>query len=242
MYTAFTGSSIFGLSGFYSELMKGAGAAGRLFELQDRRPTISPTIGNPVSDLQGKIVFDKLSFSYPTRPAVKIFEDLSFQIEQGTNVAIVAPSGAGKSTVASLLLRFYSPSSGSITINGKDITTMNVKQLRRRIGYVGQEPVLFSGSIAENICYGRPNASRSAILHAAKRANCNFIGDFPEGLDTPVGPRGTQLSGGQKQRIAIARALLKDPDILILDEATSALVSLIVFVISFCLLILSQGR
>jgi len=225
MYTAFTGGSIFGLSGFYSELMKGAGAAGRLFELQDRRPTISPTIGNPVSDLQGKIVFDKLSFSYPTRPAVKIFEDLSFQIEQGTNVAIVAPSGAGKSTVASLLLRFYSPSSGSITINGKDITTMNVKQLRRRIGYVGQEPVLFSGSIAENICYGRPNASRSAILHAAKRANCNFIGDFPEGLDTPVGPRGTQLSGGQKQRIAIARALLKDPDILILDEATSALVS-----------------
>ncbi|KAI9657363.1 MAG: ATP-binding cassette permease mdl1 [Bathelium mastoideum] len=223
MYTAYAGSSLFGLSGFYSELMKGVGAASRLFELQDRKPTISPTVGEAVRSARGPIEFKNVSFSYPTRPAVQIFEDLSFKIEQGTNVAIVAPSGAGKSTVASLLLRFYTPTTGSITINGKDITGMNAKHLRRKIGYVGQEPVLFSGTIAENIAYGRPLATRSEIVAAARKANCQFISDFPDGLETPVGARGTQLSGGQKQRIAIARALLKNPDILILDEATSAL-------------------
>lgn len=223
MYTAYAGSSLFGLSGFYSELMKGVGAASRLFELQDRRPTISPTVGTNVTSLHGSIKFDSVSFSYPTRPAVQIFRDLSFEIAQGTNVAIVAPSGAGKSTVASLLMRFYTPTSGTITIGGTDISTMNAKRLRRKIGYVGQEPVLFSGSIAENIAYGKPAAPRSEIVHAARRANCTFIGDFPDGLETHVGARGTQLSGGQKQRIAIARALLKAPDILILDEATSAL-------------------
>ncbi|KAK3114890.1 ATP-binding cassette permease mdl1 [Teratosphaeriaceae sp. CCFEE 6253] len=223
MYAGYAGSSLFGLSGFYSELMKGVGAASRLFELQDRQAEIPPTKGDAVKSARGAIEFTHVSFAYPTRPAVKIFADLSFAIPQGSNVAIVAPSGAGKSTVASLLLRFYSPSSGTITIAGKDITTMNAKQLRRKIGYVGQEPVLFSGTIAENIAYGRPWATRGEIVTAARQANCGFIGDFPEGLQTFVGARGTQLSGGQKQRIAIARALLKNPDILILDEATSAL-------------------
>ncbi|QDS69660.1 hypothetical protein FKW77_009462 [Venturia effusa] len=223
MYTAYAGSSLFGLSGFYSELMKGVGAASRLFELQDRKPTMYPTVGEAVKDARGPIEFKNVTFSYPTRPAVEIFENLSFRIEQGTNIAIVAPSGAGKSTVAQLLLRFYTPNSGTIEINGKDISKMNAKQLRRKIGYVGQEPVLFSGTVAENIAYGRPLATRADIIAAARKANCSFISDFPEGLETHVGARGTQLSGGQKQRIAIARALLKDPDILILDEATSAL-------------------
>ncbi|KAK3076291.1 multidrug-resistance transporter mdr2, partial [Coniosporium uncinatum] len=223
MYTAYAGSSMFGLSGFYSELMKGVGAASRLFELQDREPTMSPTKGEKVTSLRGPIEFKNVTFSYPTRPAVNIFQDLNFRIGSGTNVAIVAPSGAGKSTVASLLMRFYAPNTGIITIHGNDITTMNAKQLRRHIGYVGQEPVLFSGTIAENIAYGRPLATRAEIIRAAREANCQFIGDFPDGLETHVGARGTQLSGGQKQRIAIARALLKNPDILILDEATSAL-------------------
>jgi len=223
MYTAYAGSSLFGLSGFYSELMKGVGAASRLFELQDREPTKYPTVGEAVKSARGPIDFKNVAFSYPTRPAVKIFHDLSFHIEQGSNIAIVAPSGAGKSTVAQLLLRFYTPNSGSITIGGKDISTMNAKQLRRKIGYVGQEPVLFSGTIGENIAYGRPLATRAEIIQAARKANCQFISDFPDGLETHVGARGTQLSGGQKQRIAIARALLKNPDILILDEATSAL-------------------
>ena len=223
MYTAYAGSSLFGLSSFYSELMKGVGAASRLFELQDREPTISPTSGIPVNTARGPITFKNVTFSYPTRPAVKIFRDLDFTIPQGSNVAVVGPSGGGKSTIASLILRFYVPTEGEILINGKDISSMNVKSLRRRVGIVSQEPVLFSGSIAENIAYGKPNATRQEIMRAARQANCQFISDFPDGLDTSVGARGTQLSGGQKQRIAIARALVKDPDILILDEATSAL-------------------
>ncbi|KAL5000416.1 P-loop containing nucleoside triphosphate hydrolase protein [Aspergillus recurvatus] len=223
MYTAYAGSSMFGLSSFYSELMKGVGAASRLFELQDRQPTISPTKGTKVVSARGPIRFENVTFSYPTRPAVPIFKDLNFEIPQGTNVAIVGPSGGGKSTIASLLLRFYSPSEGRVLINGKDVKEMNAKSLRRKIGVVAQEPVLFSGTIAENIAYGSPHSTRSEIVAAARKANCQFISDFPDGLDTQVGPRGAQLSGGQKQRIAIARALIKDPDILILDEATSAL-------------------
>ncbi|KAF8466630.1 P-loop containing nucleoside triphosphate hydrolase protein [Kalaharituber pfeilii] len=223
MYTAYAGSSLFGLSSFYSELMKGVGAASRLFELQDRNPTISSTVGTNITSARGVITFDNVSFSYPTRPAVPIFDGLTFSVPPGTNVAIVGPSGGGKSTISSLLLRFYDPTSGSIKINDVDIRTMNLKSLRRRIGVVAQEPVLFSGTIAENIAYGVPKVSRIDIIRAARRANCQFISDFPDGLETQVGARGAMLSGGQKQRIAIARALLKNPDILILDEATSAL-------------------
>lgn len=182
MYTAYAGSSMFGLSSFYSELMKGVGAASRLFELQDRKPTISPTVGTKVESAQGPIRFDNVQFSYPTRPAVAIFRDLDFEIPQGANVAIVGPSGGGKSTIASLLLRFYNPTSGTIYINGKDISTMNAKSLRRRIGVVSQEPVLFSGSIAENISYGKPDATRAEIIIAARKANCQFIGDFVSSL------------------------------------------------------------
>ena len=221
MYTAYAGSSLFGLSGFWSELMKGVGAATRLFELQDRKPTLSPTAGLPVRSARGAIKFNGVSFSYPTRPAVTIFKDIEFEIPQGSNVAVVGPSGGGKSTIASLILRFYTPTQGSITIDGVDISKMNVKQLRRKIGVVSQEPVLFSGSIADNIAYAKPRATRTEIIAAARKANCKFIEDFPDGLDTSVGPRGAQLSGGQKQRIAIARALVKNPDILILDEGLS---------------------
>ncbi|KAI1853581.1 hypothetical protein JX266_001565 [Neoarthrinium moseri] len=223
MYAAFAGSSLGGLSGFFTELMKGVGAASRLFELQDRQTTISPTKGVKVVSARGPVVFDKVSFAYPTRPAVPIFTELNFTIPSGSNVCIVGPSGGGKSTVASLLLRYYNPTSGTISISGQDITKMNAKSLRRRIGVVSQEPVLFSGSVKENIAYGRPEATDMEVFQAAQEANCQFIKDFPDGMETQVGPRGAQLSGGQKQRIAIARALLKNPDILILDEATSAL-------------------
>lgn len=223
MYTAYAGSSLFGVSSFYSELMKGVGAASRLFELQDRKPTIPATVGLPVKSAQGVIKFDNVSFAYPTRPAVGIFQGLDFEIPSGSNIAVVGQSGGGKSTIASLLLRFYNPTEGTISINGVDISKMNGKQLRRRIGFVGQEPVLFSGSIEDNIRYGRPEATRAEVVAAARKANCTFLSDLPDGLDTDVGARGAQLSGGQKQRVAIARALLKNPDILILDEATSAL-------------------
>ena len=178
MYTAYAGSSMFGLSSFYSELMKGVGAASRLFELQDREPKISPTVGTPVVSARGPIRFQNVDFSYPPRPAVTIFKDLDFDIPQGSNVAIVGPSGGGKSTIASLLLRFYSPTNGRIFIDGKDVATMNAKSLRRRIGIVSQEPVLFSGTIGENIAYGRPESTRSEIISAARRANCQFIADF----------------------------------------------------------------
>jgi putative ABC transport system ATP-binding protein len=182
MYTAYAGSSLFGLSSFYSELMKGVGAASRLFELQDRDPKISPTIGTKVTSARGPIRFEKLTFSYPTRPAVKIFNELDFEIPQGSNVAIVGPSGGGKSTIASLLLRFYNPTEGRILIDGKDVATMNIKSLRRKVGIVSQEPVLFSGTIAENISYGKPDASRVEIIAAARKANCQFIGDFVSSL------------------------------------------------------------
>lgn len=223
MYTAFAGSSVSSLTSFFSELMKGVGAASRLFELQDRTPTISQTKGAKVKSARGTIKFEDVRFAYPTRPAVNIFNGVNFEIPSGSNVCVVGPSGGGKSTVTSLLLRFYNPTSGTITINGTDVTKMNVKSLRRRIGVVSQEPVLFSGTIADNIAYAKPKATRFEIVTAARKANCTFISDLPEGLETQVGARGSQLSGGQKQRIAIARALIKNPDILILDEATSAL-------------------
>jgi putative ABC transport system ATP-binding protein len=178
LYSAYTGSSMFGLSSFYSELMKGSGAASRLFELQDRHPPVYPSVGENVRDAKGEIEFKNVKFSYPTRPGLVIFNDLTFKIEEGKNYAIVAPSGAGKSTVASLLLRFYEVNSGTITIAGRDVSKMNSQQLRRKIGYVGQEPVLFSGSIAENIAYGRPWATLSEIREAVEKANCGFIKDF----------------------------------------------------------------
>jgi putative ABC transport system ATP-binding protein len=155
---------------------------------------------------------------------------------------VVGPSGGGTSTVASLLLRFYNPTSGAITINGIDISKMNIKSLRRRIGVVSQEPVLFSGTIAENIAYAKPDATQAEIVLAAKKANCTFISDLPDGLETQVGARGGQLSGGQKQRIAIARALVKNPDILILDEATSALDAESETLVNEALVALLKGR
>lgn len=193
MYTAYAGSSLFGVSSFYSELMKGVGAASRLFELQDRKPTIPGTVGTPVKSAQGIIKFDNVTFAYPTRPAVDIFKGLDFEIPSGTNVAVVGQSGGGKSTIASLLLRFYNPTEGTITINGTDVSKMNGKQLRRRIGYVGQEPVLFSGSIEDNIRYGVPQATRAQVTAAARKANCGFISDFPNGLESKCPKLSTEL-------------------------------------------------
>lgn len=223
MYAGYAGISAYGLASFYGELMKGVGAASRVFELLDREPPIKATSGTPVPHARETITFENVKFAYPTRPAVNIFEGLNFTIPPGSNVCIVGPSGGGKSTITSLLLRFYDPTSGCIKLGNTDIREFNLKSLRRHIGVVSQEPVLFSGTIAQNIQYGLPHATRQEIVQAAIRANCSFISDFPDGLDTFVGARGAQLSGGQKQRIAIARALIKNPSILILDEATSAL-------------------
>ncbi len=225
MYLEYTNNSVFNLSGFYSELMKGAGAASRLFELLDKSPSITSNAGLKMKACHGEIEFDNVSFHYPLRPNVNIFNGLSVKIPAGSNICVVGPSGRGKSTITSLILRFYDPNSGTIKIDGVDIRQYNLKSLRRKLGVVQQEPVLLSGTIAENIAYGLPlnSATKEEIETAARRANCGFVYNFPLGLDTLIGPRGSQLSGGQKQRIAIARALIKKPGILILDEATSAL-------------------
>lgn len=224
MYSAYTGNAMIGLSSFYSKMMKGLGAANRVFELEDSKKLIHPTIGSPVGDnAKGIIEFKNVHFSFPTRPSSTIFDGLSFSIEPGSNVCIVGPSGGGKTTISQLLLRFYDPTEGAVTLNGRDIRDFNLQSLRRAIGLVGQEPILFSGSIADNIAYGLSGVSRGEIETAARRANCQFVDEFADGLDTQVGPRGAQLSGGQKQRIAIARALVRQPPILVLDEATSSL-------------------
>ena len=174
--------------------------------------------------LNGKIRFDNLSFSYPSRPELHVLNEVSVTIEPDTLVALVGPSGAGKSTFVSLLLRLYEPTSGKILFDEIDNQSIPVSGLRSQMAIVPQDIFLFGGRIRENIAYGKTGANEEMIIEAARKANAwEFISQFPEGLDTLVGERGTQLSGGQRQRIAIARAVLKDPKILILDEATSSL-------------------
>ena len=229
IYTEFTGNAVYGLTNFYSELMKGAGAASRLFELTDRKPLIHSTKGQAFvskgDNAACRVKVENLSFAYPTRPSNQIFNKLNFEIEPGSNACIVGPSGRGKSTITSLLLKYYKPSEGRILIDDQDLSKISAKSIRRSLGVVQQEPVLMSGSIRENISYGLDyEPTMDEIRAVAKRAFCyDFISKFPHGFETQIGPRGALLSGGQKQRISIARALLKNPKILILDEATSAL-------------------
>uniref|UniRef100_A0A8C0Y2L9 ATP-binding cassette sub-family B member 10, mitochondrial n=1 Tax=Castor canadensis TaxID=51338 RepID=A0A8C0Y2L9_CASCN len=229
MYAFWVGLSIGGLSSFYSELMKGLGAGGRLWELLERRPQLPFNEGVTVSEksFQGALEFKNVHFAYPARPEVPVFQDFSLSIPAGSVTALVGPSGSGKSTVLSLLLRLYDPDSGMVSLDGHDICQLNPVWLRSKIGTVSQEPVLFSCSIAENIAYGADNPSlvtAEQVERVAEVANATmFIRSFPQGFHTVVGEKGILLSGGQKQRIAIARALLKNPKILLLDEATSAL-------------------
>ncbi|KAE8297153.1 ATP-binding cassette sub-family B member 10, mitochondrial [Larimichthys crocea] len=229
MYTFWIGISIAGLSSFYSEMMKGFGAGARLWELQDRKPEFPQNEGLvlPSDQLKGQLEFYDVSFAYPTRKEAPIFQNLSLLVPAGTIMAVVGPSGSGKSSLVSLLLRLYDVDTGIITIDGHDIRDLNPYWLRSHIGTVSQEPVLFSCSIRDNIAYGAVDpdtVTTEDIYKAARVANAfDFIQDFPSGFDTVVGEKGVLLSGGQKQRIAIARALLKNPKILLLDEATSAL-------------------
>jgi len=223
-YTLIVGVSLGALADLWADFMKSVGAGQRVFELLDRRPAILPSGGHELPSLRGAIEFAKVSFSYPSRPEAGVLRSLSLEVAPGEVVALVGSSGAGKSTLAALLMRFYDPVTGAILVDGHDLRDLEPSWLRRQIGTVAQEPILFSCSIADNIRYGRPGASDEEIVAAAKIANAHsFVSEFPEGYQTLVGERGIQLSGGQKQRVAIARAVLKDPRILILDEATSAL-------------------
>jgi ABC-type multidrug transport system fused ATPase/permease subunit len=194
-------------------------------------------------NITGNISFQNVEFSYPQRPDVSVLKQISIEAKANETIALVGSSGAGKSTIASLILRFFDPTQGEIYFDGVLGTEIEIEHLRSRIALVPQEVLLFAGSIEENIAFGNTHASEHEIIEAAKKANAwEFIQSFPEGMNTQVGDRGIQLSGGQKQRIAIARALLKNPTILVLDEATSALDSESEKLVQDALETLMEGR
>ncbi|CAH1801610.1 unnamed protein product, partial [Owenia fusiformis] len=214
----------FGLmSALYGDFMQAVGASVRIFQLLDRLPDI-PTEGGSVYDcLQGDLQFNDVRFTYPSRPETEVLKGVSFNVSKGKMVALVGPSGGGKSTIVNLIERFYDPNSGTIQLGGMDLKTLDPVWFRKRISMVQQEPVLFACSIKDNIAYGK-EATLEEVIEAAKQSNAHdFIMTFEEGYDTLVGERGVRLSGGQKQRVAIARSLIMDPAVLLLDEATSAL-------------------
>ena len=226
LYAVFGASALGQLSEVWSEISSAAGAAARIADLLETEPKIVA----PAAPLdlprpaRGEIAFEGVSFSYPTRPEVAAVHDLTFAVRAGETIAIVGPSGAGKSTVFQLLMRFYDPQTGRVSVDGLDVSQVDPAQLRARLSLVPQEAAIFGATIAENIGYGRTDADRAQIIEAAKRAAADeFIANLPKGYETRVGERGVTLSGGQRQRIAIARAILKDAPILLLDEATSAL-------------------
>jgi len=225
-YAVVTASAIGGLGETWGDLQRAAGAMERLSDLLATRPAIAP----PASPLplplpaRGAVNFENVSFSYPLRPERRSVEGLNLQVRSGEKLALVGPSGAGKTTVFQLLLRFYDPQHGRITLDGVDIARADPAVVRQRIGLVPQEPVIFSHSAMDNIRYGQPGASDAAVRSAAEAAfAAEFLDRLPDGLQTPLGERGVRLSGGQRQRIAIARAILRSPALLLLDEATSAL-------------------
>jgi ATP-binding cassette, subfamily B, bacterial len=224
-YAVLTATSGAQMSELFGELQRASGAADRLRELLNERPTITA----PAQPLllparpEGRVAFEDVTFRYPARPDASALTDFSLAVAPGETVALVGPSGAGKTTVLQLLLRFYDPERGVVRLDGVDIAQVAPEELRRRIGIVPQDPVIFGATALENIRYGRPEATEAEIRAAGKAAHADFLDRLPEGYDTFLGEKGIRLSGGQRQRIAIARAILRDPAVLLLDEATSAL-------------------
>jgi ATP-binding cassette subfamily B protein len=243
MQTMLITGSLAGLGEIYASIQRTIGASERVFEILEEPSEVNLDEATESVRFNGDIAFKKVSFSYPSRQDVTVMKDIDFHIPAGNKIALVGHSGAGKSTIVQLLMKYYPLESGSIFVDGKDTNQINVTQLRENIAIVPQEVLLFGESIYENIAYGKPAATEQEIREAARKANAlEFIEKFPEGFKTLVGERGIKLSGGQKQRIAIARAILKDPAILILDEATSALDSHSEALIQDALQVLMQGR
>lgn len=243
MVTLMMAASIGSLPDFYSGIQKTIGGTEKLMDIINEISEKEVFQGEQKPEIDGSIQFEGVHFSYPQRPDAEVLKGISFQLNKTETLALVGTSGGGKSTIASLVLSYYKASSGQILFGSNNVTDIDVKYLRKHIAFVPQDVLLFAGTIQENIAFGNPEADEKSVIEAAKQANAfEFISNFPDGFNTQVGDRGIQLSGGQKQRIAIARAILKNPTILILDEATSALDSESEKVVQEALEKLMKGR
>jgi ABC-type multidrug transport system fused ATPase/permease subunit len=224
LFTIMMGASVGSLPELYAGIQKAAGATENLMELLSEKTERMQSTGTEKPVINGEIAFKNVRFAYPQRSDVEVLKGISFDVQANQTLALVGSSGSGKTTISNLLLNYYTNFSGEININGHAVASIDLEYLRKNMAIVPQEVMLFAGTIWENIAFARTDSSEEMIIEAAKKANAwEFIQGFPDGMETQVGDRGIQLSGGQKQRIAIARAILKDPAILILDEATSSL-------------------
>ena len=227
LYAAFVGSAMGSFPEMYANVQRAVGASERVLEIlaeEGEDVSINDTENEIKQKISGEIAFEHVNFHYPSRTEIEVLKDVSFEAGRGQRIALVGPSGSGKSTTAALILQFYHPQNGTILFDGIPANNFSLTDIRNQVAIVPQDVLLFGGTIRENIAYGKLKATEAEVLRAAERANAHeFIKSFPEGYETIVGERGVKLSGGQRQRIAIARALLKNPSILILDEATSSL-------------------
>ncbi len=242
-YAILVATSVTAMSELWGEVQRAAGSADRIAELLSEMPDIqAPAHPVPLPPAIGRVTFEAVRFRYPSRPDTSALDSFSLTVEPGETVALVGPSGAGKTTVFQLLLRFYDPHAGRVLLDGVDVRDADLAALRARIGLVSQDPVIFGANVWDNIRYGRPDASDADVRAAARAASADFLDDLPQGFDSFLGERGVRLSGGQRQRVAIARAILRDAPVLLLDEATSALDAESEAAVQRALSVLSEGR